>query len=162
MTLTLPPSIRTKQLSQGIREFAETYPFQLFITLATNSYGSGHPPMLDLYKAWDARVNRALLGRRWAKKKDKRLVIFATLEKPTKNPHWHLLVSIQEDPPKRDQTRKRLHTLSGEIWETLCPRGTTDVQEIWDQAGIIKYVAKELDNPLQFESLVLPGQFAQH
>src|SRR5690349_17312229 len=119
---------QSKRSRQAIHELLERQSLHLFITLATNSYGVGKVPMSELYKQWDARVNRRLFGRNWARKSGERLWIFAALEKPRSNPHWHLLVSIRGDLPKRDKTSQKLHTLAGEVWEKLCPRGSVDVQ----------------------------------
>lgn len=106
--------------------------------------------MWALLKKWDARVNRRIVGPKWHKRTDERMVWFAFLEKSDVNPHWHLLVSLDHDHLGDSNRRKRTDAfpkVADQVWQDLLARGSVDVQEVKD-TGVNRYVTKSLDPKL--------------
>lgn len=148
--------------------------FTHFITLATNSpelksvqrqlsWGDqGHDRMMALAKAWEARMDRQLLGPGWNRpcKRKERLQAFFALERADVNPHWHVLVRIEEpDPVKHANKIQKIVDQADGIWTSLIPSGSTDTKEIYDDRAA-KYIAKELSRAVSCDYFILPGQFA--
>ncbi|MBO6541113.1 MAG: hypothetical protein JJ969_17140 [Rhizobiaceae bacterium] len=136
------------------------FEFSHFVTLATNDAGLSPATMRRRLKSWDARVNRALYGPKWQKHQDELIWFFAFLEKPSANPHWHLMLRIvgrwNEDPVS---TYSEFHRAAFIGWKQLMPSGTIDVQAI--RAGyssVEEYVLKELRGAIQYSSFVTPDE----
>ncbi len=111
-------------------------------------------------REWDARINRRLYGPRWTQKPDERLFAAYFLEKPVVNPHWHVLVMLDEkDLCKRHDQEIRLKRNSEYIWRSLKSGGTVEVRDVFQQRGVIRYVVKELGHELQYKRFVVPREF---
>ena len=110
-------------------------------------------------RQWDARVNHAILGSKWAKRDSDRIFCFYFLEKPDDNPHWHGLVRFFpiDDFPQEDQERL-FDESAGRIWKKLITSGSTDIQPVTRQKGVIDYVSKMLPYPISYEFLVVPDE----
>lgn len=138
-----------------------SFEFTHFITLTTHNCQLGPGAMRNRLKDWDAQINRALYGPKWHKHADELLGFFAFLEKPTVNPHWHLLVRIVgrwgSDPA--DDFR-RLPVETKRVWKRITPGGTTDVQSIspGPHSTVEEYVAKELRGGIQYSDFIVPDQ----
>jgi hypothetical protein len=104
-------------------------------------------------------VNHAILGSKWAKRDSDRIFCFYFLEKPDDNPHWHGLVRFFpiDDFPQEDQERL-FDENAGRIWKKLITSGSTNIQPIACQKGVIDYVSKMLPYPISYESLVVPDE----
>lgn len=154
------PSLRTE-----IPAWLDTWTFTRFVTLATNdptladkrlpTSGLPYAFLRDRLRNWDARINHAILGHKWAKRHSDRIFSFYFLEKPDDNPHWHGLVSFFpiEDFPQGDQ-EKLFDENAGRIWKSLVKSGTTDIQPVTCQKGVAEYVSKMLPYPLSYEFFV--------
>src|SRR3954463_85192 len=96
-----PPRL-IPQAKAEIIDWIDQWHFTRFVTLTfnDNSTGDARIPgsqikyefLRDRLKEWDARMNRAILGKDWANRYPDRIFAFWFLEKPTTNPHWHGLV----------------------------------------------------------------------
>lgn len=118
--------------------------FTHFVTLSTNAPGTSSVRMRDLLKTWDQSLNRFLIGPKWHRRPDIRMMWFAFLENPGTNPHWHLVAEI--DQLDTDAQRERLEGFGLEaerVWCKLLPSGSVNVQLIWDE-GAIDYSTKFL------------------
>ncbi|MGA0598131.1 hypothetical protein [Enterovirga sp. CN4-39] len=106
-------------------------------------------------------MNRALYGPKWASHKDELLWSFAFLEKPDRNPHWHLLIRLYDhDLAVRNNRITKLEVRAAEIWQKLVPSGTADVRRIvHGHDRVASYVAKELGHELQYADFVTPDEF---
>ncbi|WP_229176080.1 hypothetical protein, partial [Bradyrhizobium ivorense] len=111
---------------------------------------------------FDGRMNRKLLGTRWAIRHSDRIWAFWFLEKPNANPHWHGLVRFfpADGRPIPDQMTRFDREAEG-IWRTLVPGGTVDIQEITAQRGVIDYVCKMIGHPLSYEHFITPDEFVR-
>jgi hypothetical protein len=133
-----------------------------FITLATNDHDQRLSPdaMCRLLKSWDARMNRRLIGPKWAKRPDERLFAFYFLEKCVVNPHWHGLVMLDEPDRMKRGTQSLLLRLDAEsVWKKLNRSGSVDVQAVDESDGVRRYVAKGLADEIQYSSIVVPRGF---
>lgn len=169
--LRLPPERRAELV-----EWLNKHGFTRFVTLATNdpSLSSvaeairastpGADRLTTLVRRWDAHMNRAVVGPKWAKDiyRCDRLFACYFLEKPEANPHWHALVRIDDqDPARRSAKLSRFDELVDVKWKELISSGSTDVQPIADRLRVTDYVAKELGNPLSYERMIVADQFSR-
>lgn len=93
--------------------------------------------MGDRLYNFDARVNRALIGPKWLRRPQQRLEAVCFLEKPASNPHWHLLVNVRCNKPKKDFV-----AVVQKVWGDLVPVGSVDVQPISNMGALSNYVLK--------------------
>jgi hypothetical protein len=118
-----------------LRDWLDQWSFSRFVTLATNHIGNGSQnALLSKLKQWDARMNRALEGRDWAKRPEDRFWAFYFLEKPIANPHWHGLVRLFSiDDDHRKQQEEIFDERASLYWERLSPGGTAKVKTNYSQ-----------------------------
>jgi hypothetical protein len=169
--LRLPPKSRAELV-----EWLNKHGFTRFVTLATNdpslssvacavrASARGADRLTTLVRRWDALMNRAIVGPKWAKDQYRCDRLFACyfLEKPEANPHWHALVRIDDqDPDRRSIKSNRFDELVDVKWRELISSGSTDVQTIADHLRVTDYVAKELGNPLSYERMIVADQFSR-
>lgn len=139
------PRDKRQRARDVLRERLARNRFSHFITLATNDPMVGTWRMRSLLKEWDARVNRFLVGPKWHKRPDERLLWFAFLEKPEANPHWHLLAEVDPQLAEKPAAAARLEEFElqlGNIWRSICATGSADVAPYRDE-GAIFYATKE-------------------
>ena len=136
------------------------YDFTHFITLASNYQPLGYPRMRALLKEWDARVNRELNGRKWAKRPDERLVWFAFPEKMDVNPHWHLIVQVDThiENAARAARTERLPETGHMHWMGLVRQGSFDCQSVVS-SNVIDYITKMSAEETHFEKFVVFREF---
>tara|TARA_R110002095_G_scaffold208630_1_gene194475 strand:- start:1805 stop:2269 length:465 start_codon:yes stop_codon:yes gene_type:complete len=108
--------------------------------------------MRDRLRNWDARVNRALLGKHWQVRSQERLEAFGVLEKPASNAHWHLLVKMRCLHPKRE-----FEGVAEEAWQALVTTGSVDVQPVGSVIGLSRYITKTMPyGPSSDRTVILP------
>ncbi|WP_144404580.1 hypothetical protein [Belnapia sp. F-4-1] len=137
---------------RGVAEMATAIKPSLFVTLAFNR-AIVHESAADRLTAFLARMDRKLLGPKWASQDaSRRTQHISVLENPRTNPHIHLLVK----PAKNNAWAfaKRV----GPIWRKLVVSGSIDVQPVTDLAGAINYVAKHLSASKGDRLLLTPGK----
>ncbi len=148
------------RMREELREKLREYDFTHFITLASNHQPLGYPRMRRLLKEWDARINRDLIGPRWTKRPDERILWFAFPEKLEVNPHWHLVTQV--DPlvasPGHVERVKRLPRIAARHWFNLVPQGSIDFQPI-DSKGVLRYVTKISADTSHFEKFIIFREF---
>lgn len=146
------PKERQRVLADWLHQRFE---FTHFVSLATNTNDVSIPRMRRMFKLWDARLNRRLYGPKWLAHYDELLFWFAFIEKPVINPHWHLLVRL-EDAGKAASLIEHAEP----IWKKLISSGTANVQAIREKPErVADYVAKELGRELQYNEFIAPDQF---
>ncbi|PSL17800.1 hypothetical protein [Shimia abyssi] len=138
--------------------------FTHFVTLSSNSQMMSQDNMKDKLRAWDARVNHALVGPKWHKRIDERMHWIAFPEKSGVNPHWHLLMQLL---PEQLEVLADIETHEQcpfeesltVAWKKLVPSGTVDVQRIaanrQDKKRVFDYVTKSLGHEPNFEDFVM-------
>ncbi|MDP2120674.1 MAG: hypothetical protein Q8K28_12285 [Hoeflea sp.] len=136
--------------------------FTHFITLTTHNPSITIARMRERLKQFDARLNRALYGPKWASHKDQLIWFFAFIESPETNPHWHLLLTLDHTPVADkliDTTLLEEHIR--DVWLRLAPAGTVDVKEIHGKIDglLTDYVGKQLVHVPQYSSFVTPDEF---
>lgn len=97
------------RMAEELADRLKDLEFHYFVTLATNHRPMPEQAMRSVLKDWDAHVNRWLVGPEWHRKPDERMIWFAFPEKPEINPHWHLVVQLDPNPPTdtaRDQAEQ--------------------------------------------------------
>lgn len=149
-------------LGKEISHWLQGQRFTHFITLTTQDQSLSIDGMRNRLRQWDARLNRALYGPKWAEKRDELVWFFAFLEAPFLNPHWHLLLRVDDSPVtgKLIDTRTLYDTVR-RVWSRLAPAGTVDVQHVTDEidAELVDYVGKQLGSVTQYTSFVTPDEF---
>ncbi len=157
-------STQERRLSGALESMLLERDWSFFATLSSNDRSRGSKSaapsfattahaeafMRDRLRNWDARVNRALLGKHWLLKPDERLEAFGVLEKPASNPHWHLLVQMRCQHPKRDFIEA-----AEETWLALVAAGSVDIQPVVSQVGLSRYVMKSMPYGLSTDRTVI-------
>jgi len=155
-------TVKSLELREAAEEWLSGYEFHFFVTLATNRWGLGEATMRRLYLQWDARVNRKLYGPKWQGRYAERLFILAALEKPRINPHWHMLVRVMDcvfDPTGFEPRKSLFLAVAKPCWKKVILSGDADIKPIGFLRGAVNYSVKQLCNPVQYESLIVPDQF---
>lgn len=143
-----PDAVR---LGASWRAFLRGRTWSHFVTLTTNEPSrtskSSTPTfdtvlaserfMADRLHNFDARVNRALIGPKWAQRPQQRIEAICILEKPASNPHWHLVVNVRSGCSKGE-----LADVVRKAWGDLVPAGSTKVQSICDMGALSNYILK--------------------
>lgn len=145
-----------KILQRELRAWLERYTFTHFVTLSSNHQSFTYEWMRQQLKEWDARMNRSLNGPRWHKRPDERLVWFAFPEKLTTNPHWHLLVAVDDYSVTTTRAARLVEfpIYGKRHWMDLCHQGSSDAQDI-ETKRVIENVTKVSADPAYLEKFVL-------
>lgn len=155
-------TVKSLVLRKKMEDWLSTFPFHFFVTLAPNRGRLSKERMRRLFLEWDARVNRKLYGPKWQKLYAERLFIFAALEKPYTNSHWHLLVKLMdyqfEGEGAFESRCRLLQEVAEPCWESVVRSGSLKIKRIWDPGGAVKYSVKEFCNPIQYESWIAPDE----
>jgi len=155
------------KFKEAIPEWLEQWKFDRFVTLATNGSmlpagraGALNDRLTGLLKEWDGRMNRALVGSKWATRKEDRMWAFYFLEKAGSNAHWHGLIKFVPHLPLRAESRADVFDLKAEpVWKRLVPAGTVKTLPIFEQRGVADYIAKALPYAVSYEHFVTADQF---
>ncbi len=106
-----------------------------------------------------ARLDRALLGRDWAKAEHTtRTWLIAYLEQLASNPHYHFFANFPYRLPYKPSTQ-HYEKLVEQVWRKVVPGGSTDVTWIYDRNGAASYYTKELYRSDALENIVLSSEF---
>ncbi len=153
-----------RSLSAAFEHMLCNHEWTFFVTLSSNdrarasrssapSFASAARAdafMRDRLRNWDARVNRALLGKHWLVRPDERIEAFGVLEKPASNAHWHLLVKMYCLHPKRE-----FEVVAEEAWQALVATGSVDVQAVGSIVGLSRYLTKTMPYSLSSDRTVI-------
>ncbi len=148
------------RLRKALREKLLDYDFTHFITLASNHQVLTEGRMRSLLKEWDARVNRDLIGPKWTKRPDERLLWLAFPEKMDVNPHWHMVAQIDPaiDTATRAARTTRLSQTAEKLWLGLLPQGSFDCQGV-ESPDVIRYITKMSARERSFDSFIFHREF---
>ena len=100
------------------------------------------------------RLDRQLLGPKYAKYSDRRVLIWGIPEHIRSNIHFHSLMKI-------DQIIEfsKLTNVVGKSWTSVVSSGTTDLQKIYDVRPLVRYMTKEFVKPNHFDRIVFSEDF---
>lgn len=144
MYYQMRPKIYTKQVWIEYECRQRTNP--IFITFATNCESTGYSPETRnakiqkfdaLLKAWDVKMCRAMLGRRFIDRYHQRPSGYLFREHCDTNLHYHGIFDIKECDFDEfcGQAEK--------IWGEIIPNGTIDIQRVDDTRKVAQYVLKD-------------------
>ena len=131
----------SRRRSEAVQEMLIRVRWTHAVTLTFNHHATSLSRARKCLRDWDARLCRLLLGARWQRKPDERLLWFAFLEGHDYNPHWHLLVEAL--PPQFELLEENVER----TWTRLVASGSTDVRVVDSRQGAIRYATKMLRNP---------------
>lgn len=154
--------IEPRRLQRAVTELLSEHRFTHYVTLTTHDPSLSDEGMRGRLRQWDAQVNRELVGPKWSRHKDELTFFFAFLESSRVNPHWHLLLRVDDSPLTSKRTDiLTLSTCFTCAWKEISPAGTVDVQEIYSMADkiLVNYVGKQLGNMAQYSAFVTPDEF---
>ncbi|SEQ53348.1 hypothetical protein SAMN05428969_3408 [Devosia sp. YR412] len=167
---TYSPLNKPEKVAEEWVQWVSQWKWDRFVTLTFNNAATKSPlrgqadrqilAAREKLKAWDARMQRKLIGRKWASNHDQRLFCTYVPEKATVNIHWHGLVRLWD--VEGDERRRQLAKFdewADRIWRDLVPPGNADVKEVHDDHGIARYTSKSLTDVINFEYWVAPDEF---
>ncbi len=150
-------------LRDAMRQMLSDRVWTHFVTLAPNKPYVSIDRVKRLLRAWDAEMNRAIVGSRWTRRPDERINWFAFLEKLGPNPHWHLSLEILPHQVKKLETRvvgvDSLAITIERCWRAVARGGTADTQPITNAGGAIDYATKQLRREENFANFVSSLEF---
>jgi hypothetical protein len=141
----------------ALAEWLATVEADLFVTLsfAQNVRLAGARQLLG---QWFARIDNHYLGRSWARRNSaERTFAIAVPENINTNLHFHCLMRLPGWGRTQD-IADRIVTLD-RYWRRIVPRGTCDVQPIYDLPGAARYNAKQLVRPGYLEHYIFANEF---
>jgi len=108
----------------------------------------------DAFGEFCQRVDRQLLGPKYAKYPDRRVLVWGIPEHIRSNIHFHSLMKI-------DQIIEfaKLTNLVSDSWRSVVSSGTTDLQKIYDVRPLVRYMTKEFVRPNHFDRIVFSEDF---
>lgn len=128
-----------RRLEREFIAFLLNQPVSHFVTLVFNeprALSLAHRKLRD----WHARIDRALLGPKWAKReRSDRTLFFAFPEHIETNIHYHLLVR-----PALTRTQFAFEDIAVTAWSDLVPAGDVTVFPITQKRGVVHYVTKDI------------------
>jgi hypothetical protein len=146
-----------REYRTALEEWLATIDADLFVTLSFAQdvrLGSAR----QLLGQWLARIDSRYLGRGWARRSsDERTFAVLVPENINTNLHYHCLMRL----PSWGRTQgivDRAATLE-RFWCRLMPRGTCDVELIYDLPGLARYIAKQLVRPGYSQHYMLASEF---
>ena len=143
----------TTSILYKLGEHLSSYEFDYFVTLSFNDYHSVTVAR-DKVKAFQARMDRKLLGRKWYKKPTTdRLFFIAFPEHINSNFHYHLLLKF----PKCPIEIMAKHMIDC-MWKDIVPKGSTNTQLIQND-GCIQYCLKEQYKSQNYGSFIISSEF---
>jgi hypothetical protein len=146
-----------REYRAALEEWLATIDADLFVTLSFAQHvqlGSAR----QLLRQWFARLDNHYLGRGWARRSsDQRTFAILVPENISTNLHYHCLMRL----PTWGQTQSiadRTATLA-QFWNRIVPRGTCDVELIYNLPWVARYVAKQLVRPRYLDHYLLASEF---
>lgn len=111
---------RRKQIQRQMIHFWSKRKFHIFVTLNLNRRAS-YDDAREFIRHWLARVDSKALGRKWATFRKRRTFAVASLEHPTSNAHFHVLLRLPHR--LRGLPRLEVRQMLSDAWEGVCPGG---------------------------------------
>lgn len=145
-TTAVPRSEYRAALIRWIADFKPS----LYVTFVFNSQISLSSAK-DRLDAFQARMDRALIGPKWLDKPEERIRFIGFVEKADTNIHIHAVFDL---PTKQDHA---FVAAAPTIWKKLAPAGNLDIQMVTYAEGVADYITKEI-RPEGSERMLLPRQ----
>ena len=146
-----------REYRTAMEEWLATIDADLFVTLSfaqDAQLGTARP----LLGQWFARLDNLYLGRGWARRSsDERTFAIVVPENISTNLHYHCLMRL----PSWGRTQSIADSTAtlDRFWHRLVPRGTCDVELIYDLPRLARYVAKQLVWPGYLDHFLLASEF---
>jgi hypothetical protein len=141
----------------AMEKWLATIDADLFVTLSF-AQDARLDSARQLLRQWFARIDNHYLGRGWARRSsDERTFAILIPENISTNLHYHCLMRL----PTWGQTQSiadRTATLA-QFWNRIVPRGTCDVELIYNLPWVARYVAKQLVRPSYLDHYLLASEF---
>src|SRR5262249_19777617 len=130
------------------------------VTLAANDTRLRKNHLRYLAMEWDARVTKATYGCNLRFHCDELSFTFAFLERPKRNPHWHVLLRLRDMRPVVSEAQaERLAEMAELNWKQLIPSGTVCIKRITTPHDwLTDYIVKELGRQVRFEDFIGPDE----
>lgn len=142
------------KLSYNSRPRVDDQNFTYFVTLVFNRCETIDSARKKL-RMFHQKLDRKILGVDWYKKPhDQRTFFIAFPEHIASNLHYHLLVKV------RDEYKGRFEEHAPSVWEGLVKSGSINIQEIYDERGLISYCVKEQHKNQNFQSFIISTEFS--
>lgn len=133
----IPPSVKTVAYRASITDHVERLNPALAITLAFNRDTTLDGAAREL-RHLHARLDRMVLGRSWAKRRDDRSTYVAVVEHVDTNLHIHLALSCAPE------FVERIAAAVEGIWKEMIPSGSVKVEDTYDATGWGRYISKAI------------------
>ena len=133
----IPPAVKTIAYRASIIDLVGQLNPALAITLAFNRDTTPAGAARDL-KHLHARLDRMILGPRWAKRTEDRSMYVAVIEHADTNLHIHLALSCAPEHVERIAAAVPV------IWKEMVPAGSVVVKDATDIPGWGNYIAKAI------------------
>jgi len=144
-----------KRLRDGMKKLLDDHHWHYFVTANLNSDATWERAR-SLLRSWHARIDRQLIGPKWARKTDLRTKFIAFFEGEKTNPHWHLMLRLN----KREYSR--FERQAPPIWRELTKSGTMDVKLLLckrSQLSTGSYSPKRIWHKQSYEQFVISSEF---
>ena len=148
--------MNSPELQESLREWLSELPWDCFLTLNLNT-SSTRSTVRTHFKHFCQYLDRSILGRRYMSNPARRTLIIVFLEHAdTTNPHLHGLVQFRDGKSLGlvDRDRKVLSA-----WERAVKSGTIDMQEVYEPAGVARYITKECWSEKNYDSMMISSEF---
>lgn len=122
-----------------------------FLTLNINDK-SNYAAAEKLLKRFHQRVDRSLLGPKYFQRPERRLLLIAFPEHVAENFHYHCLIRFR---CRCEHTDRELDDILAKKWKEVIARGSTNMQPIYNLAGVSSYITKELWKPGRYGRYVI-------
>ena len=147
--------MKNKDIKKGMRELLRQFDWDYFVTVNFNRATNWEGARKNL-KEWHGRLDRQLLGGRWAKKLDKRTFFIAFSEGGETNLHWHMMVKVA------DGKHEKFEKNAARLLRGIVKSGTLDVQKLAtkdDELRTSNYSIKDLWRDEAVERFVMSTEF---
>ena len=146
-----------REYRASLEKWLATIDADLFVTLsfAQNAWlGSARQSLGQ----WFARLDNHYLGRGWAQRSsDDRTLAIAVPENISTNLHYHCLMRLPSWG--RTQSIADCTATLDRYWHRVVPRGSCDVELIYDLPRAARYLSKQLVRPGYLDHYILASEF---
>jgi len=146
-----------REYRDSLEQWLATINADLFVTLSF-AQNARLAAARQSFRQWFARLDNYYLGRGWARRNsDERTFAILIPENISTNLHYHCLMRL----PSWGPTQRIINCAATleRFWGRIVPRGTCDVEPIYDLAGAARYVVKQLVRPGHHEHYLLASEF---
>ena len=157
-----------RECRSALVDHLDDYPFQFFITLATNRRGD-YWFARDKFKNFLARIDRDIGGRNWFRNLETRSFAIGSVEHLETNLHLHVLLFLPQTfasskplcdamgVPDWNLFLAEWRPLFTRHWKRLTPQGSCEVLPF--AQGATSYSLKVANYPINYENLMFSSEF---